>query len=85
MVGHPEQGAILERLCGSEDAIFLRGTRSAGAKRNLAAERATYDLLLFVDSDCLATESLLLHHLDALESADRDIAGPREGRSCTAP
>ena len=75
VVGHPEQGAILERLCGSEDAIFLRGPRSAGAKRNLAAERATYDLLLFVDSDCLATESLLLHHLDALESADRDIAG----------
>jgi GT2 family glycosyltransferase len=61
----PEAGVRISDACRIHGATYIRGPRNVGEKRNRGAERARYDLLLFVDSDCLATPSLIAEHLHA--------------------
>ncbi|MEE6259848.1 glycosyltransferase family 2 protein [Plantactinospora sonchi] len=70
-----EEFHALDRHCAELAVRHLRGPRPAGAKRNLAAREARFDLLLFIDSDCLATADLLTAHVDALRAAAPDVAG----------
>lgn len=70
----PEFQALRWR-CIQLGVRHLRGPRSVSAKRNLAARAAGHDLLLFVDSDCVATPELIAGHLDALAGAPADVAG----------
>lgn len=70
-----DEAERLERKCDEVGARYLRGPRSAGRKRNLAAEQASHDLLFFVDSDCLVTSQTLAAHLNALRQAPEDVAG----------
>ncbi|GAA1382871.1 glycosyltransferase family 2 protein [Catellatospora chokoriensis] len=65
----------LRRRCSQLGVRHLRGPRAVGAKRNLAVQAASHDLLLFVDSDCMATPELIAGHLDALAGAPADVAG----------
>jgi glycosyltransferase involved in cell wall biosynthesis len=65
----------LDHRCAELAVRHLRGPRPAGAKRNLAARKARFDVLLFVDSDCLATADLLSAHVEALRAAPSDVAG----------
>jgi glycosyltransferase involved in cell wall biosynthesis len=65
----------LDRRCAGSSVQHVRGPRPAGAKRNLAARLAAHDLLLFVDSDCLATPDLLSGHVRAMRDAPEDVAG----------
>lgn len=65
----------VERRCTAVGAQYLRGPRSAGLKRNIAAATARYDILFFVDSDCLVTPRTLAAHLASLREAPSDVAG----------
>ncbi|HEY0697186.1 MAG TPA: glycosyltransferase, partial [Micromonospora sp.] len=65
----------LRRWCLQLGVRHLPGPRAVGAKRNLAVRAASHDLLLFVDSDCVATPELIAGHLDALAGAPADVAG----------
>jgi GT2 family glycosyltransferase len=65
--------------CRRHDAAYLRGPRRVGAKRNLGARAARFDLIAFVDSDCEADPDFLQHAAKALREAPRDVgavAGP---------
>src|SRR5262249_12806404 len=64
-----------ERRCVERRARYLRGPRSAGAKRNVAGAAATEEILLFVDSDCIAQRSTIEEHLRVLRQAPADVAG----------
>jgi hypothetical protein len=73
------QRAELERLCGLHDARVLSGGPDVGAKRNLGAAAARFDLLLFIDSDCDASAGLLRDHWETCAAAGADAcAGPVE-------
>jgi hypothetical protein len=65
--------------CAALGGRYLRGPRHVGAKRNVGVRAAGYDLILFIDSDCLATPQLLQRHTktlrDAVEGVDA-VAGP---------
>jgi hypothetical protein len=73
------QRAELARLCGLHGARLVAGGRHVGAKRNLGAAAASFDLLLFVDSDCEASPRLLREHwaTHVIEGAEA-CAGPLE-------
>lgn len=62
------------RTCAAHDARYLTGPRNVGAKRNVGVEHATYDLIMFIDSDCLATPEVLSRHLKTLRTAGDDVA-----------
>jgi glycosyltransferase involved in cell wall biosynthesis len=73
------QRAELERLCGLHDARLVSGGPHVGAKRNLGAAAARFDLLLFIDSDCEASPELLREHWETCTAAGADAcAGPVE-------
>lgn len=67
--------AELAGQCRQRGFSYLRGPRSAGEKRNMAAQRAKFDTLLFVDSDCLLAESTIREHQGALNDAPPSTAG----------
>jgi len=48
--------------CQSAGAQYARFTGSVAEKRNWGAKKAQYIILLFVDSDCIATQSLIQSH-----------------------
>jgi cellulose synthase/poly-beta-1,6-N-acetylglucosamine synthase-like glycosyltransferase len=62
------------KCCAQYGARYLRGPRHVGAKRNLGARLASYDLLLFIDSDCRATTDSLRHHVEFLRGAGPTVA-----------
>lgn len=73
------QGSRVERACADTGAIYLREGWSAGAKRNAGAHRAQHDVVLFVDSDCVATPGLLAGHAAGYASdAVGGVAGPTD-------
>ena len=82
----------LERAADRARARLLAGPRNVAAKRNLGARHALHELILFVDSDCVADERLLVTHAAAQSRpapAGRPptgaVAGPTllEGRAAT--
>lgn len=48
--------------CLRVDARYVRGPREVGRKRNLGVRLASHDIVLFIDSDCLATSNVLRGH-----------------------
>jgi hypothetical protein len=65
--------------CAAFDARYLTGPRHVGAKRNVGVRSAAYDLVMFIDSDCLATPELLQRHTETLRAAPDSVgavAGP---------
>jgi hypothetical protein len=75
LAGRDRGPGVLVRRVELVHPADLRGPRPAGAKRNLAARLASYNSLLFIDSDCLATSDLLTGHVAALATAGADVAG----------
>ena len=57
-------------------ARYLRGPKHVGAKRNAGVRAAAHDLILFIDSDCLATPQLLQRHTKTLRDGVDAVAGP---------
>ncbi|MEU8670025.1 glycosyltransferase [Streptomyces anulatus] len=75
----PARAVEIRELCDAHDAHYVRGPRAVGAKRNRGARQARYSVLLFVDSDCIATERLVAEHLRSHREAEGGIgavAGP---------
>jgi len=65
----------IESACGAQDATYLKGPESVRAKRNLGIEKALYDHVLFIDSDCVADPEIFRYHARALADAPFDAAG----------
>jgi GT2 family glycosyltransferase len=65
----------IRRACHRHRADYLRGEREVGRKRNLGARRARHPIVLFIDSDCVATRGLLLGHERAHRGQDAQRAG----------
>ena len=65
-----------QKHCAEFQARYVRGPRHVGAKRNTGVRLAAYDLVLFIDSDCLATPQLLARHIGALRGTADASAGP---------
>jgi GT2 family glycosyltransferase len=70
----PESRAV-EDVCREHGARYLRGPQRVGSKRNVGAAAAGYDILYFIDSDCVASEALLRAHGDALRAAPASVGG----------
>jgi GT2 family glycosyltransferase len=69
------ESIALSDVCHTHKAVYLRGPRSAGAKRNIAARHARSELLFFIDSDCLAVDSTLTTHLEFMREVGPAVAG----------
>ncbi len=61
----PEDAARIEAACAVHDARRIEFGPSVAQKRNVGVEHACYDIVLLLDSDCLATPELLCEHYRA--------------------
>ena len=52
----------IEKMCEKYDARRIYFSPSVPEKRNVGAREAKYDIILFLDSDCIATPNLLNEH-----------------------
>lgn len=52
----------IDLACGKYDARRIEFGPSVPEKRNVGAKEAKYDIILFLDSDCIATPNLLNEH-----------------------
>jgi hypothetical protein len=71
----PADAAAHQRNCTEVGARYLRGPRHVGAKRNVGVSAAVYDLIQFIDSDCLASPDLLRRQVATLRAADGTVGG----------
>lgn len=60
----------IEILCNKYDARRIYFSPSVAEKRNVGARNSKYELILFLDSDCIATPNLLNEHFN-LYTEDR--------------
>lgn len=58
----PRDVEIIKGYCDTYHCQLITFGPSVSGKRNLGAKKASYELLLFLDSDCLATPHLLEEH-----------------------
>lgn len=75
----PADARAHEGNCAEFQARYLRGPRPVGAKRNIGVRAAGFDLVQFIDSDCLASPHLLRRHVATLRAAGDPVgavAGP---------
>lgn len=63
----------IERLCSSYGARRIPFGPSVPQKRNVGAHYAQFDIVLFLDSDCLATPNILNEHYRLY--GGKDVAG----------
>jgi GT2 family glycosyltransferase len=84
----PADAAAHQESCAAVGARHLRGPRPVGAKRNVGVAAASYDLIQFIDSDCLATPDLLRRQIATLRAADASVgavAGPTWVQAADTP
>jgi GT2 family glycosyltransferase len=70
----PEDARQHAAACVRLGARYARGPRHVGAKRNLGVRLASYDLVLFTDSDCRVAPDLLATYAAVLRAAPPEIA-----------
>lgn len=58
----PADAERIEAACAVHDARRIEFGPSVSQKRNVGVEHARYDIVLLLDSDCLATPDLLIEH-----------------------
>jgi hypothetical protein len=74
--GSPEpEASAVAGVCAEFGAIHMPGPNTPSGKRNLGARSAKYSTLLFIDSDCIASEDLLPAHVRTLRQAPPEVAG----------
>jgi len=59
---NPKDATAIEEMCVKYDARRIEFGPSVPEKRNVGAKEARYDIVLFLDSDCIATPNLLNEH-----------------------
>lgn len=52
----------VEKMCDKYDAQRIYFSPSVAEKRNVGVRNARYDIIMFLDSDCIATPNLLNEH-----------------------
>jgi GT2 family glycosyltransferase len=57
-------------LCHSHGARFVRGPDRVGSKRNVGTRLSRHDVVLFIDSDCVADPGLFVEHARAYAASD---------------
>lgn len=73
----PEDAARIEQICREQDARRIAFGPSVAMKRNVGADAAQYDIILFLDSDCVATPNLLNEHYQLYtDEKVGGVAGP---------
>ena len=71
--------ALIKEACMTYDARMVYFSPSVSGKRNYGAKMAKYDVILFLDSDCIATPDLLEEHRKQyLNEQVGAVAGPLE-------
>ena len=76
---NPLDAEIIKAHCETYNCRLISFGPSVSGKRNLGAKEASYELLLFLDSDCLATSHLLEEHAKCYEDNKvGGVAGPLE-------
>jgi GT2 family glycosyltransferase len=75
----PEDARRHRESCARHDGRYLPGPLKVGAKRNVGACAARYDILVFIDSDCEADSLYLATIAKALRDSPQEVgavAGP---------
>ena len=57
-----EDSKKIVEICEKYDVTLINFGPSVSEKRNVGARKAQYDIVLFLDSDCIATPNLLNEH-----------------------
>lgn len=76
--GPPAARGICEQLGIAADVVYDPG-RGVSRARNLGAQRATSDVVLFTDDDCIVPASWVGDHLDAFDGRVAATFGPVRG------
>lgn len=63
----------MRRVCGEHGARLLIGPARAGAKRNVGWRAARHDVVLFIDSDCVADTALAEEVLRTMRANDASM------------
>lgn len=58
------EASRIEEACTEYGSRYFFNRLSVSGKRNFGARMASYPIVLFVDSDCVATRDLLREHLE---------------------
>ncbi|MCL2424712.1 MAG: glycosyltransferase [Oscillospiraceae bacterium] len=75
----PQDAERIRAHCEKYDTHTINFGPSVSGKRNLGAREAQYELLLFLDSDCIATSQLLNEHVKPYANSEvGGVAGPLE-------
>lgn len=74
-----EDAVKIDLLCKKYDARRITFSPSVCGRRNFGAKNANYDVVLFLDSDCIATPHIIEEHVSQYTD-DRvgGVAGPLE-------
>ncbi len=70
-----DAAAIREAAVAYRALVFDAPTPHVGGKRNFGVEQASYDLILFLDSDVIVRLGTLQAHHNRLSNGDPDVAG----------
>lgn len=73
---HADACALRDLCQDGPEERYLRGPRRVGAKRNLGARSGQYPYLVFIDSDCFASDAFLVAHLRALATTHTATGHP---------
>lgn len=65
----------IREACHRHGARFVEGVPSVRRKRNLGVELSSHPVVLFIDSDCMASPDLLEVHAAAMAAAPLDVGG----------
>lgn len=75
----PQDAEQIESMCREFGARRVYFSPSVAGKRNFGAQAAIYEIVLFLDSDCVATPHLIEHHLCRYTGPEiGGVAGPLE-------
>lgn len=66
---HSDQEAI-RKLAAAYGAVYYLGSHNISQKRNMGVESAVYDLILFLDSDCIVDENILSEHFNSYKASN---------------
>ena len=72
-----EERKEIEAACEKYDCRYFYHKNTVSAKRNFGVEQATNEVILFLDSDCIATENILNEYAKKYSDAEvAAVAGP---------
>ena len=75
----PEECRQIQDACRDYGCLYRYYKEAVSAKRNYGAQQAKHEVILFLDSDCIATEHILERYAEKYnDSKVAAVAGPLE-------